>query len=118
MSNVLSESSGVDGFLIQSQAESGAGSMSVSNMDKIFTFGNSGAGFAVIGTAAQPIFGPRLTNSFFGGDGTDEIIYDGFGGDIQISNSFFELVGTGTTGPNNSTPATNSGSGIEIDNGS
>lgn len=118
MSNVLSQSNGGDGFLLNTTVQSGAGTMSVSNMDKIFTFGNTGVGFAVVGSSTQPVAGPRITNSFMGGDGTDEFLYNGFGGDVQITDSFFELTGTSATGPLGTTAASGLGSGIEIDNGS
>jgi parallel beta-helix repeat protein len=118
MSNVLSEDNGHDGFIIQSFNVGGATSISLSNMDKIFTFGNTNVGFAIVGTVGQPLFGPRLTNCFLGGDGNDEILFTGQGGDVQISDCFFELSGTGLTGPLGTTAASGLGSGIEIDNGS
>jgi hypothetical protein len=116
INNALSESNGGYGYLITS-VNGSAAPISVSNMSAIFSFANTLGGFAVIGSATQPIFGPRLTNSFFGQDGNNELIFTGFGGDVQVTDSFFELAGTTVTGPNNTTPASNTGSGIEIDNG-
>jgi hypothetical protein len=118
MSNTLSQSNAGAGYHMFSTAASGASTMSVSNMDKVFSFSNSGTGFAIVGTAGQPIYGPRLTNSFLGADGNDEVFFNGFGGDVQITDSFFELAGTGTTGPLGTTAASGLGSAINIVSGS
>jgi parallel beta-helix repeat protein len=117
MNNILSQSNGGDGYLITSVNGAASASISVSNMSGIFSFANSGEGFAVVGSASQPIYGPRLTNSFFGQDGNAEVLFVGYGGDVQITDSFFELSGSIATGPNGTTAASHIGSGIEIDNG-
>lgn len=48
----------------------------------------SGSGFTPAGI---PVQGFRICNSFIGGDGTDEINLNTFGGGHQISNCFFEI---------------------------
>lgn len=84
-----------------------------------FTFANSGCGINLIGTAVSPIADVRISDGFFGADGTDEIRISntgaGTGGDTVISNCFFESAGGSNTGPTFSTPPTNAASCISLD---
>lgn len=118
LDNVLSQANGGWGYLFQTQIVAGATVQSLENMSNIFSFGNTSGGMLVSGSTTVPLFGPRLVNAFFGQDGGTELLISGHGGFAQVTGSFFELSGNTTTGPNNSTPASNVGEGITITNGS
>lgn len=79
----------------------------------VYTFANSSIGVAFLGTPTAPIYDVRVMGSFFGSDGNSLLFLDTHGGSILIGDCFFELAGRGLTGPTNTTPASNIGSGIE-----
>lgn len=93
------------------------GSAAISSLGEwegISTFANTGKGVSVIGTAGKKIYGVRISGAFIGQDGDTEVFLDTYGGGHKIHGSFFELAGTGPTGPTLSTPASNIGKGIHI----
>lgn len=116
--NVSSTLNGAQGFLFQSQAVGGATQMTLGAMTNAMTFANTGVGLAVVGSSTVPIYDLRVSNSFFGQDGNSEIYLQPYGGNITITGTQIELAGTSTTGPNNNTPASNTGYGIQLLNGS
>lgn len=116
--NVLSQFNGTQGFLISSQAVGGATQMTLGAMTNVMTFANSGVGLGVIGVSGVPIYDLRVSNSFFGQDGNSELYLQPYGGNITVNGTQIELAGTSTTGPNNSTAASNTGYGIQLLNGS
>lgn len=116
--NVLSQFNGGQGFLIESQAASGATQMTLGLMDGLATFSNSGVGIGVVGTTGVPIFDIRIQNGFFGQDGNSEIFLQPFGGNVLLTGNSIELSGTGLTGPNGTTAVSNTGYGVQVLNGS
>ena len=115
--NVLSQFNGAQGLIFQSQTATGATQMTLGALTNVATFANSGVGLAVVGTSGVPIYDIRVTNSFFGQDGNSELYFQPYGGNITVTGTQIELAGTGPTGPNNSTPASNVGYGVQVLNG-
>lgn len=91
-----------------------AASTSLGEWDMISTFANSGWGIRVEGESGKAIHGVRLRSSFIGQDGNSELRLNTFGGHHKITDNFFELSGTGTTGRTLATAASNIGMGIDI----
>ncbi|MFK4442874.1 hypothetical protein ABH944_002983 [Caballeronia udeis] len=111
--SLTSQRNGRHGYSLISQASSG--NTSVGTMVNINSYGNVGAGFGAFGSAACGIYGLRIFNSFFGGDGTQEIYLSTYGTSHILSNNYTEQCGVGATGPAFGTPATHTGNGIYID---
>jgi hypothetical protein len=113
LDNILSELNGGRGFLIASIAGP-TGANSCGQMTRLYSFANNFEGFLVSGLSSLPIVAIRLSDSFFGQDGLDEVSLDTFGGDHVLTNVFTELAGTLATGPTQSTPASHVGSGFKF----
>ncbi len=101
---IYSGNNGGDGFRAESDAAATTG-FPIGELINYQSFGNTGKGFAAIGTALCPIQSVRLAQVFLGQDGDDEIYLDCYGVNHVIDGVFIELPGTYTTGPSNSTPA-------------
>lgn len=112
LDNILSQKNVLRGFLIATIA--GPSQMTLGGWTRLSTFANTSSGLLASAVAGVPINGIRLSNSFFGQDGDDEISLDTRGGLHVISNTFEELAGTRTTGPTFATAASNVGSGINL----
>lgn len=112
LNDVLSQKNVLRGFLVASVA--GPSAVAMGTWRNVATFANSSFGAAFIGTAGVPINGIRISDSFLGEDGNSELYLDTYGGLHKISNSFFELAGTRTTGPTLATGASGAGKGVEI----
>lgn len=111
---LLAQKNGGTGILI-ANGPAGPSSMILGSWNRIYTFANTGYGFAAVGSISMPINGVRISDSFLGEDGNSEIFLSTYGSLHTIYNTFLELTGTGPTGPTMSTPASGGGSGIEID---
>ena len=111
--NTLVEGSGSHGYYI-----SGLGTTSqpctLGTYVNVATFANTGYGMAVLGSSTSPVSGLRLRDSYLGGDGGSELYLDTYAAYHTITDSLFELAGTGPTGPTSSTAASNVGNGILI----
>lgn len=112
LDDILSQQNVLRGFLIASIA--GPSQMTLGGWTRLSTFANTSSGLLASAAVGVPINGIRLSNSFFGQDGDDEISLDTRGGLHVISNTFEELAGTRTTGPTFATAASNVGSGINL----
>lgn len=112
MDNILCEKNGGRGFLIASVPCTMAGGNSVANMTRLASFANTLEGFYAVGLPSVPINGLRISNSFFGEDGRDEVLLDTYGATHVLTNVYAEIAGTRTTGPTLSTPQSNLGSGF------
>jgi len=91
--------------------------ISLGQWTNISTFGCTGYGIAVVGTAAVPIFNVRINGLFAGGDGQHEVYIDSFAdgtGSHDLQNVHIELPGSGKTGHALQTDASNTGSGIVV----
>jgi hypothetical protein len=113
MNNIYCGNNGGDGYTIRSDATAIAG-MGTGNMTNIYGYANNGHGMSVVGTVGSPISSLRLYGAFLGQDGASELYLDSYGGDHQIHGGFFELAGTGLTGPTGLVAASGVGHGIEI----
>lgn len=118
---VLSQGNTGDGFRIASGL--GKGTMSVGKIQNCYSYANSGRGLiAVAASSSDPIASMRISGSFFGQDGSDEIYLDTYGTAHEISQTFVELCGTQTTGPGifagsgltTTAAQSNTGSGITL----
>lgn len=111
--NLLSTQNGGSGIVATTQNAS-ATSTSLGEWFKISTFANTGYGIGVLGKVGSGIYGVRISDCFLGQDGNSELYMDTYGGLHKVECSFFELAGTGPTGPTLSTPASNQGYGILV----
>jgi hypothetical protein len=102
---------GSDGFRVQSTL--GVPGMILGTWQSIKTFANSGRGIHLVGSAATPIYDLRLTQGFIGDDALGGIRADTYGGKHRIQ-AFIERIGRGPTGPTYTTPASNTGDGLEV----
>jgi hypothetical protein len=110
--NISSQGNAGRGILVVNNAGSSA---SLGQWSKLSTFSNSGLGLAVIGTSgASAINGIRCSDSFFGEDGNSEIYLDTYGGLHTFTNVYVEGAGVSPTGPTHSTPASNTGWGLQV----
>jgi hypothetical protein len=112
LKHCFAQMNGAEGFKIL--ASSGPGSFTVGSYDDIGTFGNTGRGIAFYGLVGVPIGGIRIANSFFRADADSEIYLDTNGSLHRIQNTYTEAAGGSATGPTLSTPASNTGHGVEI----
>lgn len=114
ITDILVESNGNSGIVVQSVDGPGTGGQSMGEWDRIRTFANTGYGIVVSGTVLMPIQSFRLYNSFCGEDANSEINLDTFGSSHRIVNCFSELVGQSLTGVLGATAASHTGHGIEV----
>jgi hypothetical protein len=112
VNNLLSQKNGNDGWHIQTQT--GPPQITVGTWTALYTFANSGFGFAAFGSASVPVQDVRIVGGFLGQDAKSEIYLDTYGDQHKIDGTFVELAGTAATGPTLGTPASNVGSGIEV----
>lgn len=112
--NVLSQLNNAWGICVQSAVNS-VGFVTMGNMFRLNTFGNSSGGICFLGRADTPINGIRIDNSFFGEDGGDEIYLDTYGGGShKIQSTYTEAAGTGLTGVGQATPPSGAGHGLKV----
>lgn len=114
MDNILCQMNGGHGFLVTSIACSMAGGNSCANMTRLASFANNGKGFYAAGLSAVPINGLRISSSFFGEDGSDEVLLDTYGATHVFTHVYTEIAGTRTTGPTLAVAASNVGSGFNF----
>lgn len=100
------------GFFVHTTT--GSGHMSIGKWSEINTFSNSQQGISVVGTSAAAVNSFRLCGSFLGADGASELFLNTFGGNHQITDTFFEQAGTQMTGRQLTTLPSNLGSGLEV----
>lgn len=113
LENVLCQLNGGRGIEVVSQVF-GGGNVSMGTWTNINTFANTGGGIWLNGAATRRIQAFRLENFFVGEDGSDAIRLDTYGTlPHTLRNGFIELTGVSATGPTASTPASNTGYGIE-----
>lgn len=110
--DVLSQKNVLRGFLVASVV--GPGQMTLGGMSRLSTFANSSFGFYAVGLVGVPIQGIRMSDSFFGQDGNNEVLLDTFGGLHVFDKVFAELAGTTATGPTLATAASNVGDGFNL----
>jgi hypothetical protein len=110
--NILSQQNGGAGFQFQSVA--GPTQVTLGNLTKLTTYGNTGRGIAFIGTAGVPMYGVRLYDSFFGSDADSEVYLNTYARGHLLSNISTELAGSAATGPTLATAASHIGYGFEF----
>jgi len=113
LSDIYSGNNGQNGFFAYSDPAATVG-FPIGELINFQCFGNSGKGFAAIGTPTCPIQSVRGAQWFLGQDGDDEVYLDTYGVNHVIDGLFIELPGTIPTGPTNSTPASNIGHGVNL----
>lgn len=114
LNGIYSGSNGGDGYLITTDAASVAAA-ACGEITDLQIYGNSGRGFAAIGTAAAPIQSIRLKNKIFiGQDGSHSIYLDTYGTNHELQGLHLEETGTTTTGPTQSDAASWEGHGLMI----
>ena len=92
LDRIFSVKNGAAGFAVEAVL---AGGNSLGQWKGLSTFGNGGYGIAFFGSAAAPTPCIRLSDSFFGGDGKDEVYVDSYstGGQSVFTNVFVEAAG-------------------------
>ncbi len=109
--NLSSQGNDGRGFFVFAASASG----SCGQWSRFSTFGNTGLGFAVVGSSpAASIHAIRLSDSFIGGDGNSEIYLDTYGTLHQFNNVCTEAAGVSATGSLGTTPASGIGSGVVV----
>jgi hypothetical protein len=113
--NVLSAQNVGDGFHLQTVA--GSGGVSFGQWTNVQTYANTGYGIDIECTAGVPCNGFRLFDAFLGSDGNTELNLNTSNTVAHlISGGYFELSGTGLTGPTLATAASGVGHGISLAN--
>lgn len=112
LTNVLLQLNGRDGIRVQST--DGPAGLILGTWNDVETFGNSGRGINLQGSATTGIFDFRLNQAFIGADGLAGIRFDTHGSQHRLTNAFIESVGTAFTGPTSSTSPTNTGHGVDV----
>lgn len=116
LDHVLVELCNGHGMLVQgvNQLKGAGTTLSFGEWKNFSTYGNTGGGIAVVGTASCGFCGVRLgSNNFLGEDGNNEVYLDTYGYNHVIQ-AYVELAGVGTTGVNKGTPSSGIGRGILV----
>ncbi|MBA3576175.1 MAG: hypothetical protein H0W39_00965 [Sphingomonas sp.] len=112
VNDILLAQNGRDG--VRAQSVLGSAGMILGTWNSLKTFGNTGRGVILLGSATTPVFDMRLNNPFIGSDGTTGIYIDAYGGKHVITGGFIERCGMDPTGPAYATPASNNAPGVQI----
>jgi hypothetical protein len=112
LAHVLSQMNVQQGFL--AQASAGPAQMTMGEWINVASFGNTGAGVAIVGLLAVPIHDFRMSNFFHGENGGDNVYLDTYGTLHRLSAGTVELAGRSNTGPTLATAPTGSGNGVKI----
>jgi hypothetical protein len=89
LDRIFSVNNGAAGFAVQAAL---SGGNSLGQWKGLSTFGNGSYGIGFFGTSSAPTFCIRLSDSFFGGDGSHEVYVDSYstGGQSVFTNVFVE----------------------------